>query len=315
MKTIYESITERFLVQLREGTVPWRRPWLTAQNLVSRRPYRGVNALVLGFSRFDSPFWMTFRQAKDLGGTIKKGERSTPVVYYKLLEKKDEQGRPILKPNGKPKVVPLLRWANVFNLRQTEGVLAPELVTTPDTPGLERAQAIVREANLCPIAHQGFQAGYSPVFDHIVMPRPGAFRSGEDYHFTLFHEMTHATGHGSRLAREGIVEFDRFGSDRYSKEELIAELGAAFLGNDAGILDKIRFENAASYLQSWMKRLEDDPSLIVSASSQAQKAADWIRGVRLTEEEELSEAPQPVESPVPRFSSLSPSGGRSRSMR
>ncbi len=281
MKDIYKVITDLFLAQLKRGTVPWQKPWQGAQNIVSRKQYRGINTLVLGSTAFGSPYWMTYKQATDLGGSVNKGAKSLPVVYHKLLPKKDAAGNPVLRPDGREAVVPLLRWSNVFNIEQTTGIKPPALTEAPDNPvGLDRAEQIVKAANVCPVLHTGFAALYSPKDDMIRMPSPRTFNSAEDYFHTLFHESIHATGHGSRLDREGVTSPVKFGSERYAKEELIAELGASFLSNEAGILDGVRFENSAAYLNSWIRNLENDPRLIVSAASQAQRGADFVLGER-----------------------------------
>ena len=279
-RDIYQAITERFVEQLKRGTVPWQKPWFAVQNIVSRKPYRGINSLLLGSAEFQSPFWLTFKQSLDLGGHVKKGEKSTPVIYYKILEKRDETGKVVLREDGRPACIPFARWANVFNLDQTEGIRAPSITASQSMlPPLERAAAIVGYANLCPIHHAGFAACYSPRDDVIRIPAPSTFHSQEDYYHTLYHEMTHASGHGSRLNREGVTERARFGSEPYSREELVAELGAAFLSNEAGILDYVRFENSTAYLGSWIQKLENDPRMIISAASQAQRASDFIMGI------------------------------------
>ena len=260
-RDIYEAITERFIEQLKRGTVPWQKPWFAVQNIVSRKPYRGINALLLGSTDYQSPFWISFKQALDLGGHVKKGEKSTPVIYYKILEKRDEAGNMMVREDGRPARIPFVRWANVFNLDQTEGIPAPEITTRQNvTQPHEKAAAIVENAKLCPIHHGGFAALYSRTDDVIRIPAPTTFHSQEDYYHTLYHEMTHATGHGSRLDREGITQHAKFGSDRYSKEELVAELGAAFLSNEADILDWFRFENSAAYLASWIRSLKTIPA-------------------------------------------------------
>ena len=282
-RDIYEAITERFIEQLKRGTVPWQKPWFAVQNIVSRKPYRGINALLLGSTDYQSPFWISFKQALDLGGHVKKGEKSTPVIYYKILEKRDEAGNMVVREDGRPARIPFVRWANVFNLDQTEGIQAPAITTSQNvTQPHEKAAAIVENAKLCPIHHAGFAALYSRKDDVIRIPAPTTFHSQEDYYHTLYHEMTHATGHGSRLDREGITQHAKFGSERYSKEELVAELGAAFLSNEAGILDSVRFENSAAYLASWVQKLENDPRMIISAASQAQRAAisSWESSTR-----------------------------------
>jgi antirestriction protein ArdC len=278
-RDIYEAITERFIEQLKRGTVPWQKPWFAVRNIVSRKPYRGINALLLGSTDYQSPFWISFKQALDLGGNVKKGEKSTPVIYYKILEKRDEAGSMMVREDGTPARIPLVRWANVFNLDQTEGIPAPEITASHVTQPHEKAAAIVENAKLCPIHHGGFAALYSRTDDVIRIPAPTTFHSAEGYYHTLYHEMTHASGHSSRLNREGVADRAEFGSEKYSKEELIAELGAAFLSNEAGILDSVRFENSAAYLASWVSKFENDPRMIVSAASQAQRASDFIVGI------------------------------------
>ncbi len=280
---IYQSISVRFLEELKKGTVPWQQPWTNCvQNIISRKPYRGINSFTLGMTDRTSPFWLTFKQALDLGGHVKKGEKSLPVIYYKILEKRDETGK--IRDDGRPDRVPFVRWANVFNFDQTEGIEAPVISTAQSTgQPLEKAAAIVESAKLCPIYHAGFAAIYSPKDDVIRLPAPNTFCSTEDYYQTLFHEMTHATGHGSRLDREGIIQPVKFGSKRYSKEELIAELGAAFLSNEAQILDQVQFENSAAYLASWIEKLENDPRMIVTAASHAQRSTDFVLGIEQKE--------------------------------
>jgi antirestriction protein ArdC len=279
-RDIYQAITERFIEQLKRGTVPWQKPWCAVQNIVSRKPYRGINALLLGSTDYQSPFWISFRQALELGGHVKKDEKSTPVIYYKILEKRDKAGKVIMGEDGRPARIPFVRWANIFNLDQTEGIQAPAITASQNvTQPHEKAAAIVENARLCPIHHGGFAAFYSPTNDVIRIPAPSTSHSHEHYYHSLYHEMIHASGHSARLNREGVTERTRFGSERYSKEELVAELGTAFLSNEAGILDAVRFENSAAYLGSWINKLENDPRLIVSAASQAQKASDFIMGI------------------------------------
>ena len=282
-RDIYQVITDRFVEQLEKGTVPWQKPWISCvQNIVSRKPYRGINAFTLGMTDRTSPFWLTFKQALDLGGHVKKGEKSLPVIYYKILDKRDGAGNPVIREDGRPARIPFVRWANVFNLDQTEGIEAPRIGAAQSVAQpLEKAAAIVENAKLCPIHHAGFAAVYSPKEDEIRLPAPTTFRSIEDYYQTLFHEMTHATGHEKRLNREGITLPVKFGSERYSKEELIAELGAAFLANEAGTLNQVQFDNSAAYLASWIQKFENDPKMIVSAASQAQRSADVVLGIEL----------------------------------
>ena len=298
-KDIYQIITERFIEQLKKGTVPWQKPWAGVQNIVSKKPYRGINSLILGGSDFQSPYWLTFKQAHDLGGNIKKGEKSTPVIYYKLFEKRDDYGNMILGSNGRPTRIPFIRWSNAFNLDQTEGIEAPAQTPTQEViQPLDKAAKIVSEAKTCPIYHTGFAAVYSPTEDVIRMPAQKTFRSPESYYQTLFHEMTHSTGHASRLDREGVTLPIRFGSERYSKEELIAELGASFLSNEAGILNQVQFDNSAAYLGSWIEKFQNDPRMIFTASSQAQRSTDFILGIE--QKESLGESQSPAGLTTPK---------------
>ena len=294
-KDIYEIITERFIEQLKKGTVPWQKPWTGVQNIVSKKHYRGINSLILGGSDFQSPYWLTFKQAHDLGGNIKKGEKATPVIYYKLFEKRDGNGALVLGSNGRPTRIPFIRWSNAFNLDQSEGIEPPVQTAVQNSmQPIEKAARIVQEAKICPIYHTGFAAVYSPTEDVIRLPAQKTFRSPEAYYQTLFHEMTHSTGHASRLDREGVTLPIKFGSERYSKEELIAELGASFLSNEAGILNQVQFDNSAAYLGSWIEKFQNDPKMIFTASSQAQKSTDLILGIE--QKESLGESQSPADS-------------------
>ena len=155
-RDIYEAITARLIEQLKRGTVPWQKPWFGVQNIVSRKPYRGINALVLGSANYQSPFWITFKQALDLGGHVRKGERSTPVIYYKILEKRDEAENIVVRENGRPPRIPFVRWANVFNLDQTEGIQAPAItVNQTTTQPCEKAAAIVEKCPALPDPPRG----------------------------------------------------------------------------------------------------------------------------------------------------------------
>lgn len=297
-RDIYQSITDRFIEQLKKGAVPWQQPWTSSvQNIVSRQPYRGINAFTLGMSGYSSPFWLTYKQAADLGGHIRQGEKSSPVIYYKVVEKRDDAGQPVIRENGQPVRIPFVRWANVFNLDQTKGIEAPRMANAqPSTPPLEKAAAILAHAPICPIQYVGFAAVYSPKDDVIRLPAPSTFHSQEEFFQTVYHEAVHCTGHQSRLNREGITQPIKFGSPAYCKEELIAELGASFLSNEAGILNQVQFDNSAAYLNSWIKNLENDPKLIVQAASHAQRGADYVLG--MSQKESLHESQTATEEPA-----------------
>ena len=276
----YGVITERILALLESGTVPWHQPWATTngdcrpRNLVSRTPYRGINAFLLPAMGYASPYWLTFRQAQELGGHVRKGEKACPVVFWKWLDVVDEQ-------TGEKKRIPFLRYYSAFNAAQCDGIATPALeqTTRQHTP-IEAAQAIVEAMPKRPeIMHGSNRAAYSPALDRVAMPDAGRFESAESYYDVLFHELAHSTGHESRLNRKGAFGSDgawsEFGSQSYSKEELVAEMSAAFLCGHAGIVERV-IDNSAAYIAGWLTRLRDDSKLVVQAAAQAQKAADFI---------------------------------------
>jgi antirestriction protein ArdC len=278
-ETVYQVITDRVIALLQQGTVPWQKPWqgaeLAPQNLVSRKPYRGVNVFLLHAMSYTSPYWLTFKQARGLGGHIRMGEKACPVVFWKWLD---------VERDGEKERVPFLRYYSVFNVAQCEGieghVPSATGATRREHSAVETAERIVQGMPKRPlIKHGQAQAFYHPIDDYIGMPSPEQFRSGEDYYSVLFHELTHASGHESRLARKGVTGSDgqwgAFGSQSYSKEELVAEMGAAFLCGHAGIVERT-IDNSAAYVASWLSRLKDDCKLVVQAAAQAQKAADFI---------------------------------------
>ena len=273
--TVYDIITERIIGLLKQGTVPWQKPWNVRRgfpcNLVSRKPYRGINVFLLHAMRYESPFWLTFKQAQQLGATIRKGERACPVVFWKQHEVDD-------RTTGEKTKIPLLRYYSVFNLAQCEGV--KELPDpTPDTVITRPAEIVENMPQRPAIKHGMAEAFYSPGGDYVGMPAPGRFAGEAEYYSVLFHELTHATGAASRLNRPGVTDAANFGSDQYSKEELVAEMGAAFLCGHAGIEGRT-INNSAAYLQNWLSKLQNDSKLIVQAAAQAQKAADFILGVK-----------------------------------
>jgi antirestriction protein ArdC len=293
---IYQEVTDRIIAQLEKGTVPWRKPWSSAyegfsgqpQNLVSRKAYRGINSLILGTAGFDSPWWLTFNQCRELGGNIKKGSKSNLVVFFKKLNKTDAKGNPVYDNLGREVFIPLLRYSRVFNSEQCEGLTLP----TSDTPIVEgdaaesdeshiaKAKKIAKEANLCPIKNGGDSASYSPTLDVIKMPKVKDFNNPATYYHTLFHEMVHATGHKSRLNRFKEDKVAAYGGEDYSKEELVAEMGASFVSNIAGILDQVQFEQSAAYIANWLEALKHDHKFVVKAATAAQRAADLILHVK-----------------------------------
>jgi antirestriction protein ArdC len=276
--SVYSIVTEQILNQLESGVVPWRKPWRAEPpcNLVSGKEYRGINPFLLASQGYGSRYWVTFNQANKLGGHIRKGEKSSIVTFWNIGEEKivrDADGNTrVSKPF-------LLRYYRVFNIEQTEGI-ADKLGlgnATPRVASIEQCEAIVKRMPNPPGMEQNARAWYRPSTDTVGMPSQSLFNSSEEYYSTLYHELTHSTGHSSRVGREGIEDIAAFGSESYSKEELIAEMGAAMLCGVTGI-SPCTIPNSAAYLQGWINRLRGDSKLLVSAASQAQKAADYIQG-------------------------------------
>lgn len=282
-KSVYEIVTERILEKLEQGTVPWHRPWAGGRcpkNLVSGKEYRGVNVWLLGSQDYQSPFWVSFRQAKQLGGTVRKGERGTPCIFWKFLARDTEDPK---TGETTTKQIPLIRYYSVFNVEQCDGISHSRLETQQDEHApfnpIETAEAIVAGYPDPPSISDdgGGSAYYRPSTDSIHMPRE-TFESEGHFYSTLFHEMTHSTGHESRLGRPGVTNPTRYGTHEYSQEELVAEMGAAFLLAEAGIDSDSLTDNSAAYVASWLKALKNDPKLVVLAGAQAQKAVDHITG-------------------------------------
>ncbi|TKJ41199.1 hypothetical protein CEE37_05915 [candidate division LCP-89 bacterium B3_LCP] len=276
-KDAYQVITDRICELLEKGEIPWQRPWNSGndfpKNLASKKEYRGINPFMLASMRYTSPYWLTFKQAKDLGGGIKAGEKGTPVVFWKWIEREDES-------TGEVNKIPFLRYYTVFNLTQTVGIPEDKIPAldeeTREFNPIEEAEKIVANMQRRPeIQNIESRAYYRPSQDLVNMPKKELFKSDEEYYSTLFHELTHSTGHENRLNRKGIGELQGFGSHSYSKEELCAEFGSAFLCGESGIVERV-IENSAGYIQGWLKRLRSDKKFLVQAASQGQKAADFI---------------------------------------
>ena len=278
----YDRITERIVSLLTQGTVPWHKPWHVQtglpRNLITQKPYRGINVFLLMAMNYESPNWLTLRQANALGGQIKPGEKSCPVVFWKPMKVTD-------KETQEEKKIPFLRLYHVFNVAQCAGLKnlppADESVFVLTEPATIVAQMPQRPV----IKHGMAMASYSPANDVVNMPDQARFESEDHYHATLFHELVHSTGHEQRLKRAGIVDRNGFASEPYGKEELIAEMGSAFLCGYAGIVDRT-INSSAAYLEGWLKSLKQDKTLLVHAAAQAQKAADFILGHQLEQRAE-----------------------------
>jgi len=283
MPNVYEVITSRIVNQLEEGVAPWHKPWKARgksglpRNLTSGREYRGVNVWILLSSGFASPHWLTFRQARELGGHVCQGEVGLPVVFWKFGKREVQDGDEIVE---KPSV--LCRYYTVFNVEQCEGLKIRSAEPTDNQPQVQPIEAceqvVAGWLGKPMIRHGGDCASYGKVLDYVQMPERTRFDSVEEYYNTLFHELTHSTGHPARLNRSSLTDFERFGDHNYSREELVAELGAAFLAGYCGIENRT-INNSAAYLANWLDALKNDSRMVLVAASQAQKAADLILGV------------------------------------
>ena len=275
--SVYDQITERIIALLTRGTIPWHKPWSIQTglpcNLVSKKPYRGINVFLLHAMGYESLFWLTFRQAQELGGNVRKGEKACPVVFWKQLAIEN-------KATGEEENIPLLRFYYLFNIDQCEGLRNISAISKTPVTLSAKPSAIVRNMPQPPAIRHGMtRASYSPRLDMVEMPSRESFRAEDGYFSTLFHELIHATGHQTRLNRPTITGAAGFGSDPYCKEELIAELGGSFLCAQAGIAEST-IDNSAAYIQGWLEQLRNDKTLIIQAAAQAQKAADFILGIK-----------------------------------
>lgn len=284
----YEAITARLIEAMEKGIIPWHKPWASEYyNAKTGHRYRGLNVPVLAMSGFSDPRWMTYRQAQEAGGHVRKGERGTCVMFWKLMKAKEQDAA----EGEKVKVFPVIKTYTVFNVEQIDGLTLPPVQTFTHEP-IAEAEALVQNMPKRPgIEHGGQRAFYSPSRDFVGMPTPESFESAEAYYSTLFHELTHSTGHSSRVDRFTAADYTaKFGSEPYAKEELVAELGAAFLRAACGIEAAPEMENSAAYLQGWLSVLKNDRRFLVNAAAQAQKAADFITRAHEAEAAEEDEA-------------------------
>ena len=269
-QTTYETVTQRIIVCLENGVAPWCKGWSveSPRNAISGRKYAGINTLILSLSPYADPRWATLRQINQLGGRVRKGEHSTAIAFWKRI--------PITGDEGEiEKVIPFLRFYRVFNVQQTDLTL-PALTTRDLEPIAEAERVIASMPNRPSINDDGGdRAFYMPSTDSIHMPAKGTFYSNGDYYITLLHELSHSTGHHSRLNRHGLeTGIAPFGSETYSREELCAEISAAFLASECGI--KFDLPNSAAYVNSWLRVLRNDRKMVIVAAGQAQRTADYI---------------------------------------
>ena len=293
MRNLYQEVTERIAHELETGVVPWVQPWSQTPgrnvscNAISNRPYSGCNAFLLWMIKRPNPRYLTFKQAKEAGGTVRKGEHGIPVYFVKFLYKRGDtmkDGR--IATNN----VSMLRQYTVFNVAQCDGlpdkvIHGPGGAPQPVAPNADERDATIDEfikATGADIREGGDRAFYMPSVDAICMPPFAAFHGAGHYYATAFHELGHWTGHKSRLDREFGK---RFGDNAYAAEELVAELTAAFLCAEFNVDGELRH---AGYIQNWIKLLREDNKAFFTAASAAQKAADHLRGTVIAEQQEAA---------------------------
>lgn len=279
--TLYEDVTGRVIAELEAGRLPWVKPWDDAAavpalpcNAVSGRCYSGINVLLLWVAgmnaRWTSHRWLTFAQALKAGGAVRKGERGTTIVYADRYTPDAARGES--EESGEARAVPFLKRFTVFNVAQCDGLpegLVPAPQQLPEAEIVPVAQRLIAASGI-DVRIGGSQAYYAPHEDFVAMPPPAAFPDRVNFYHVCLHELTHATGHASRLARTLSTEF---GSRDYAREELIAEMGSAFLCAALGIAPTIRH---ADYVGHWLDILRADHRAIFRAASAAGRAADWL---------------------------------------
>ncbi|WP_077324086.1 ArdC family protein [Virgibacillus siamensis] len=269
-KKIYEMITNQIIEKLEEGTVPWKQPFKNGIPIKwkSQKPYRGINLFLL-----DGGEYASFKQITEAGGSVKKGEKGQIAIFFKMLDIEDEE-------TGEKKTIPFLRYHKVFKVgEQTEGIEPKQEPEKFEHDPIKEAEEIIN-GYFNPPSYSFHSGGawYKPFQDHVNVPPKEDFESIHEYYSTFFHEIIHSTGHKERLSREGVTGQHRFGTKDYSKEELVAEIGASMLCGVTGIENET-IDNSASYISGWLQKLKNDKTLIVKASQQAQKASDHIRGI------------------------------------
>ncbi|CAH1538282.1 DNA primase TraC [Vibrio jasicida] len=276
-KDMYQVVTDKVIAALEKGVKPWVCPWdrtgdysMFPVNFKTKSVYSGINILLLWSETaekgFSSPFWLTFKQAQELGGNVIKGQKGTTIIYYKMWEKENEE--------GEKESIPMLKTFVVFNLDQIENIDKPTFEMTSQREEkeftvLEHVEEAIDKTGVT-IVYSGARAFYSPSADQITLPEKTRFHSSSDYYATAFHELVHSTGHGSRLNRDLK---NSFGSKDYAFEELVAELGAAFCCADFGVVGDVQHE---SYVAGWLSKLYDDKRFIFKAASLASKAHQYL---------------------------------------
>jgi len=284
---VMKKITDRVIEALKGGRIAWQKPWVNKvlpMNYISKKAYKGINLWLTFFAPYESPYWLTYKQAKGLGGQVRKGEKGTQITFWKIIKKPilNDDGTPKLNRLGNPVVqkIFLLKDFTVFNAEQIDGieftdpneiVEGAESVKTAD----ELVDLYTDKPKISHTNEPKAYYAYGMMGEFINMPKMDTFKSTEGYYSTLFHELTHSTGHTSRLDRESLMTRTK---DNYSKEELVAEMGACLMMAKAGLAIEPS-DNSKAYLQGWISKLENDHSLIFKAARDAQKACDYMMGI------------------------------------
>lgn len=277
-KSVYEMVTDRIIEQLENGVIPWKKPWTGVRsgafNRISKKPYSLLNQMLL---KFDGEY-ATFKQWSDLGGHVRKGEKSEIVVFWKIqpVEEEQEDGTKVVKQ------IPLLKYYNVFHISQVDGAEPLQEEELNDIEPIEKAENVLHDywtrENITVKHMAGNRAYYSPTLDMICLPLFEQFTDSNEYYSTAFHESVHSTMKENRCNRDEDRKGKNvaFGSQDYSREELVAELGSTAILNIIGVETKDSFRNSAAYIQNWLSVLRNDVKFVVSASSKAEKAVKYI---------------------------------------
>ncbi|SDG49443.1 Antirestriction protein ArdC [Thermoanaerobacter thermohydrosulfuricus] len=278
MSRVHDIVLEKILQQMEKGEIPWQKGWRDNPpiNYITRRPYTGINVLLLS----KGGEYLTFQQIQRLGGKIKKGAKAEIVIFFKpytkIVEEVDQETGEVVE---KEKELLVLRYYHVFHLSDTEGI--PSKLKKVKHNPLQEVEKIIAEYKDAPkIVHDNpNEAYYNAVKDLINIPDKSLFYDIHEYYSTLFHEIIHSTGHPKRLNRFKENEKSAFAADSYSLEELVAEIGAAILCQHAGIMEKT-IKNSTAYIQSWLKHLKNNKMMIFTAAGRAQKAVDYVLGIK-----------------------------------
>ncbi len=295
---LYQLVTDQIINSLEQGVIPWQRPWAVAgvpMNLLSKRQYRGINLWLLLLLNYERNFFLTWDQIKASGGSVMAGQRGHIVVFWKQLSKKTVE-----EQSDKQKQVPMLRYYKVFNIAQCRDIPEHIIPKADETikefiPKMECESIIQTMTDAPVIEHKEQKAYYNILTDVINMPKKKSFKSVDSYYSTLFHELVHSTGAEKRLGRKTLTDMVPFGTPSYAMEELVAEMGSAYLSRFAGILPN-EIENTVAYLDNWLGVFKKDKRFLITAAGQAQRAVDMVLSSK--EEESKEEVDESKEASV-----------------